>query len=103
MQYVVRKPTCIECHTVLKKPGALCEACLKGAPRIYIREMMKTQELEERFGRLWTQCQNCQGSHFQEIICANRDCGIFYMRTKVRKDLDQQEAVMKRFDGINNW
>ncbi|OWK15593.1 POLD1 [Cervus elaphus hippelaphus] len=53
--------------------------------------------LEERFSRLWTQCQRCQGSLHEDVICTSRDCPIFYMRKKVRKDLEDQERLLRRF------
>uniref|UniRef100_A0A4W5LT21 DNA polymerase n=1 Tax=Hucho hucho TaxID=62062 RepID=A0A4W5LT21_9TELE len=53
--------------------------------------------LEERFSRLWTQCQRCQGSLHEDVLCTSRDCPIFYMRKKVQKDLDDQEKLVSRF------
>ena len=44
-------------------------------------------ELQETFGRLWTQCQRCQGSLHADVLCTSRDCPIFYQRKKVQKDL----------------
>lgn len=32
------------------------------------------QELEVLFGRLWTQCQECQGSLHQDVLCTRLDC-----------------------------
>lgn len=32
----------------------------------------------------------------------SRDCPIFYMRVKVRKDLQAQDKIVKRF-GPPNW
>ena len=40
--------------------------------------------LENKFSRLWTECQRCQGSLHQEVLCSNKDCPIFYMRTKAQ-------------------
>ena len=31
--------------------------------------MDKLSELEEKFSRLWTECQSCQGSLHEEVIC----------------------------------
>merc|ERR1719158_2097866 len=44
---------------------------------------------EAEHHQLWTQCQRCQGSCTQRVICSNNDCQIFYRRTKVRIDLEQ--------------
>ena len=31
-------------------------------------------DFEEKFSRLWTQCQRCQGSLHQDVLCTSRDC-----------------------------
>lgn len=31
--------------------------------------MVAVSELEELFGRLWTQCQECQGSLHLDVLC----------------------------------
>lgn len=36
------------------------------------------------------------------LFHCSRDCPIFYMRTKVQKDLADQDAVIKRF-GCATW
>ena len=59
--------------------------------------MSKLNELEERFARLWSQCQRCQGSLHQDVLCTSKDCPIFYMRKKVQKDVGDQQAVLDRF------
>ena len=58
-------------------------------------------DLEIRFARLWTQCQRCQGSLHQDVLCTSKDCPIFYMRTKARKEANDAIATLKRFD--NGW
>jgi len=60
----------------------------------YLNEM-KTAEME--FGRLWTQCQACQGSFHQEVICKARDCDIFYVRTRAKMDLEESRGNVEKF------
>ena len=65
--------------------------CSDDAPRVaelYKKTLDRVSDLEVRFGRLWTQCQRCQGSMHCEVICSSKDCPIFYMRMKARKDLE---------------
>ncbi len=52
---------------------------------------------EEIFNKLWTNCQRCQGSFHQDVLCSNRDCPIFYKRKKVQKDLKEAQEVLDRF------
>ena len=58
--------------------------------------------LEEKFSRLWTQCQRCQGSRHEEVLCTSSDCPIFYMRKKVQIELTDQDKVLQRF-GLPDW
>ena len=53
--------------------------------------------------RLWTQCQRCQGSLHEEVLCTSRDCPIFYMRMKVQKDLQTQDNLVARFGEVSWW
>ena len=39
-----------------------------------------------------------QGTHFDEIICSNNDCPIFYRRKKVIKDISNCSDQIGRFD-----
>ncbi|KAI6871189.1 hypothetical protein KC318_g15430, partial [Hortaea werneckii] len=65
---------------------------------LYQRSLSKQSELEVRFARLWTQCQRCQGSMHNEVICSSRDCPIFYMRMKAKKDVEEAGRELGRFD-----
>uniref|UniRef100_A0AAZ3PHS3 DNA polymerase n=1 Tax=Oncorhynchus tshawytscha TaxID=74940 RepID=A0AAZ3PHS3_ONCTS len=78
MAFATKRSACIGCRAVLKDDG-------------------ERDTLEERFSRLWTQCQRCQGSLHEDVLCTSRDCPIFYMRKKVQKDLDDQEKLVSRF------
>ena len=51
---------------------------------IYQRTVLGVNDLEAQFSSLWTQCQRCQGSLHQDVLCRSRDCPIFYRRMKAR-------------------
>uniref|UniRef100_A0A6Q2XXJ0 DNA polymerase n=1 Tax=Esox lucius TaxID=8010 RepID=A0A6Q2XXJ0_ESOLU len=91
MAFATKKSTCIGCRAVLKNDAAVCDYCKKKESELYQKEIFHLSTLEERFSRLWTQCQRCQGSLHEDVLCTSRDCPIFYMRKKVQKDLDDQE------------
>lgn len=98
--FVQRKETCIGCKSVLtadRVHGALCQHCEIKQDEIYLGEILQQNQLEERFSRLWAECQRCQGARNEEVLCTSRDCPIFYMRTKVRMDLDAQNKRIRRF------
>lgn len=64
---------------------------------IYTKQLAAVSELEDQFSALWTQCQRCQGSLHQDVLCTSRDCPIFYRRKKVQKDLGEAHALLDRF------
>uniref|UniRef100_A0A8C1FUH1 DNA polymerase n=1 Tax=Cyprinus carpio carpio TaxID=630221 RepID=A0A8C1FUH1_CYPCA len=97
MAFAQKRSTCIGCRAVLKTDEAVCDFCKKRESELYQKEITHLSTLEEKFSRLWTQCQRCQGSLHEEVLCTSRDCPIFYMRKKVQKDLDDQEKLVSRF------
>lgn len=101
--FTKKKETCIGCRTPLESSSeAVCKHCKPLESELYQKEMGQLSGLEEKFSRLWTQCQRCQGSLHEDILCTSRDCPIFYMRTKVQKDLSDQDAIIRRF-GDPTW
>jgi DNA polymerase delta subunit 1 len=56
---------------------------------------------QAQYGALWTQCQRCQGSLHQDVLCTSRDCPIFYRRKKVQKELNEVQAQLARF--ADDW
>ncbi|UJR27869.1 hypothetical protein I4U23_009134 [Adineta vaga] len=97
--FITKKDKCIGCKTVLQEQGtALCSYCKGKEGDYYQKEIEYLQELEEKFTRLWTECQRCQGARLEDVLCSNRDCSIFYMRRKVQKDLTDQNRVISRFN-----
>nr|AAA35303.1 DNA polymerase delta [Schizosaccharomyces pombe] len=102
MKFAVKVETCLGCKAPIKKgKTALCENCLNRSAELYQRQVAQVNDLEVRFARLWTQCQRCQGSMHQDVICTSRDCPIFYMRIAEHKKLQQSVDLLKRFDEMS--
>lgn len=102
---MTKKAACLSCKALLKdteKDGALCLHCMPKKCDIYVNEIISKGHLESTFARLWTECQRCQGSMHEEVLCSNRDCPIFYMRQKVRMDLGEKQKRVERF-GLPDW
>ncbi|KAI5810896.1 DNA polymerase family B-domain-containing protein [Peziza echinospora] len=104
MRFAKKTLTCMGCKTPLpphlsNNNAAVCQNCIARAPELYQKQLSKTSDLEVRFARLWTQCQRCQGSIHCEVICSSRDCPIFYMRMKARKEVEDSGKELSRFDG----
>lgn len=97
MAFAQKRSTCIGCRAVLTTDVAVCDFCKKKESELYQKEVSHLSTLEERFSHLWTQCQRCQGSLHEDVLCTSRDCPIFYMRKKVQKDLYDQGKLVARF------
>ncbi|KNE69390.1 hypothetical protein AMAG_13755 [Allomyces macrogynus ATCC 38327] len=104
MKFAVKTATCLGCKAPLKgtKAGAptaaVCDYCRPKLPVLYQKQVAAVNKAEERYARLWTQCQNCQGSLHMDVLCTSRDCPIFYMRKKVQKDVKDATDALERFE-----
>lgn len=102
MKFAKKKVTCLGCKVPLndkdEKEGAVCTTCRPRFGEVYQKTLTRVSELEVRFARLWTQCQRCQGSIHNNVICSSRDCPIFYMRMKAMKDVEDAGKDLARFD-----
>ncbi|KAI1328828.1 DNA polymerase delta catalytic subunit [Xylariaceae sp. FL0255] len=102
MKFAKKTMTCMGCKKPLvgkeESAGAVCSNCAPRVGELYKKTLDKVSDLEVRFGRLWTQCQRCQGSMHCEVICSSKDCPIFYMRMKAKKDVEDAGKELKRFD-----
>jgi DNA polymerase delta subunit 1 len=102
MKFTKKTATCLGCKKPLvsaeERDGAVCINCRPRFAELYSKQLTKVSELEVKFARLWTQCQRCQGSIHNEVICSSRDCPIFYMRVKVVKDVEDSGKELERFD-----
>lgn len=78
----------------------LCDECKapEVAPLHYMKQLDTLRQMQCEFSRLWTQCQSCQGSMHQEVLCTARDCPIFYLRTRVQKDIKDAKTTLDKFD-----
>ncbi|KAI9695742.1 MAG: DNA-directed DNA polymerase delta [Candelina mexicana] len=101
-KFVQKTQTCMGCKKPLvsaaEKEGAVCSNCRPRVGELYQKTLHKVSDLEVSFGRLWTQCQRCQGSLHCQVICESRDCPIFYMRMKAKKDVEDAGRELGRFD-----
>ncbi|KAF2462071.1 DNA polymerase delta catalytic subunit [Lineolata rhizophorae] len=102
MRFATRTATCMGCKKPLtgaeERDGAVCADDRPRLAELYHKQLARAADLEVRFARLWTQCQRCQGSVHCEVICSSRDCPIFYMRMKAKKDVEDAGRELERFD-----
>ena len=96
MRFAVKTLTCLGCKVPIQS-GTLCKHCTSRDAELFYSYAMKVKEHEENFSRVWTQCQRCQGSFYQEVLCTSGDCPIYYNRVKCQKDLKDATDVLNRF------
>jgi len=102
-KFVTRSIRCMGCKAVLKT-GTLCHYCHKEkAAEVVLDKVHELREKEAEYNRLWTQCQRCQGSLLQPVICSNRDCDIFYRRAKARRDVETVQEQFKQLQLDVAW
>lgn len=97
--------TCMGCETPIctnNRNRAICHDCKIKETSIYLQELSLQNQLEENFSRYWIECQRCQGSLHQEVLCTSRDCPTFYIRKKLQVDLELQRTQVQRF-GVPIW
>ncbi|KAI4317080.1 hypothetical protein L6164_024989 [Bauhinia variegata] len=99
MRFAKKQLTCIGCKALLSnRDRTLCSHCKGREAELYCKTVAQVSELEMLFGRLWTQCQECQGSLHQDVLCTSRDCPIFYRRKKAQKDMAEAKLQLDRWN-----
>ncbi|TDL23693.1 hypothetical protein BD410DRAFT_746439 [Rickenella mellea] len=103
MKFAVKTITCMGCKTPLRpnnsvKNGVVCNNCRPRLGEFYQKQVTTSSALQVQYSRLWTQCQRCQGSLHQDVLCTSKDCPIYYMRKKAQKDVEDSVVVLDRFD-----
>ncbi|XP_068647380.1 DNA polymerase delta catalytic subunit-like isoform X1 [Aristolochia californica] len=98
MKFAKKQLSCIGCKALISNSDqTLCSHCKGREPELYCKTVANVSELEKLFGRLWTQCQECQGSLHQDVLCTSRDCPIFYRRKKAQKDMAEAKMQLERW------
>ncbi|KAJ4777986.1 DNA polymerase [Rhynchospora pubera] len=99
MKFAKKQLSCLGCKAVISGSiRTLCSHCKGREAEFYCKTVANVSELELLFGRLWTQCQECQGSLHQDVLCTSRDCPIFYRRTKAHKDMAEAKLQLDRWN-----
>jgi DNA polymerase delta subunit 1 len=93
-RFTVVKKACLSCKRVVDRAQALCAACKPKEKQIYVERRLEQSRFEKNYSDLWVQCQRCQGSLHDEILCQSRDCPIFYRRVKAAKNLKEAREVL---------
>ncbi|CAM9460494.1 unnamed protein product [Chrysoparadoxa australica] len=98
MTFAVKKSKCMGCKTpISSKEDTLCVHCRPRAAEFYTKKLQEVNDQQLLFHRLWTNCQDCQGSCHSDVLCSNQDCPIFYKRKKVQIDLKEAREALDKF------
>jgi len=118
-KFATRKATCIGCKATLSAENVrgsndtacetsigeendlICTHCKPKLSELYMKQMVVTEETKVRFARLWTQCQRCQGSLHEDVLCTSRDCPIFYMRKRAQRDVEEASKTFEKFYNVD--
>ncbi|KAI8382698.1 probable DNA polymerase delta catalytic subunit [Nakaseomyces glabratus] len=98
MGFIKKVEACKGCRSPLKRgEGPLCSNCKSRSSELYIKALYEVRELEEKYARLWTECQRCAGTLHNEVLCSNKNCDTFYMRVKVKKELQEKVEQLSKW------
>mmetsp|Transcript_32487 Transcript_32487/g.103588 ORF Transcript_32487/g.103588 Transcript_32487/m.103588 type:complete len:342 (+) Transcript_32487:1203-2228(+) len=97
MMFASKSLKCLGCKVVIPS-GTVCNNCKPKERDLFLKRLKDLNDHEITFNKLWTQCQRCQGSLHQDVLCTNSDCPIFYLRRKVQQDLKDTQAQVARFE-----
>lgn len=85
-----KKEICLGCKAVLtpeREKMAVCKHCEPREAEFFQTELYLGRQLEEKFCRLWTECQRCQGSLHQEVLCTRSVTNNFVCSSTIKKQL----------------
>ena len=90
-KFIQKLDQCIGCQKV---GTIICDSC-KANFFIHLSRIQAEYNIKfTQFHECWTECQRCMNSVMNKIICINRDCPIFYIRTKIKNDLNSIQKKM---------
>jgi len=101
--FAVKRNACAGCRIPIPDGVILCAACVPRSAEIYAKQMDEMNHLQAEFSVLWTNCQRCQGSFHQDVLCTSSDCAVYYKRTRVKKDLATAAARIDRHRSASSF
>lgn len=93
-RFVTISKRCINCKVPMSGDGILCEECESERARILIQSISKLRIHERKFSACWTECQRCQGSLHQPVLCQNTDCAVFFARSQAQCDTQRAQRTV---------
>ena len=84
--------------TAMRQSKFLCKKCNIHQLDICKKEYERMEESVREFEEIKMTCIDCQGSEFsyEDILCSNSDCPIFYKRKKIELDVMEKQAIIDK-------
>ncbi|KAI4291937.1 DNA polymerase delta subunit 1 [Pancytospora philotis] len=90
-----------ECIGCRRAGSILCTHCRKDFYTHYAALLQRYNEKTATYNKCWVECQRCQGSVVNEVLCINRICPIWYKRTKLIKELSPLQEKLAKVRGLS--
>ncbi|KAI8809365.1 DNA polymerase family B-domain-containing protein [Cladochytrium replicatum] len=94
---------CMECRVRVPADRALCDSCLPKLRTVYQRTLDTNNTNEIERTQLASNCRQCQGSQFREILCVNSDCDVFYKRKHRELNSKRNVDAVQRIESAKDW
>lgn len=91
---------CMSCKCRISK-GPVCSECIDKAQNVYMELVKERNRHEVYYAKATSFCHSCQGALGQEVLCANDDCALFYMKKQVKMELTKADEKLQRFDELD--
>lgn len=116
-RFTVALPRCMDCNGSISTATttaaatdtrrAYCDSCLKrhvsesGAwtelhQQSFLHAMGRYRHFHQLQQRIEANCHQCQKSSFQDVVCSNDSCPVFYSRIRLKQELEQARDVLNR-------
>jgi DNA polymerase delta subunit 1 len=96
--FVKTVEVCVGC----RKPGKiLCVECLKSFTQHYISLQAAFTEKTAQYNECWVECQRCQGSIVNEVLCINRIFPNWYKRIKLKKEISPLQTKLEKLRSLS--
>lgn len=96
-QFVKKGITCLLCK---ERGSILCKRCAPNYFSVYVGKIQEMKEKEDVYNKCWRECQRCIRSVCTEVLCANKDCPIFFMRSKVIREIGELDDQIKQLNSL---
>lgn len=91
---------CLQCKKGLfnQEVKPLCKQCEDKEKQLFLQSVLELKSKERAYQKLWSECQRCEGSALNEVICSNTFCSIFFRRKQVQDQINECYKKVQKFN-----